>query len=131
MSFDITTLATKYGAWVLLLVYFLYQQVWPLLANKIIPAKLHMEEKEKEFLQSMEIQRNMTLKQIADAVQSMAVSNVATNERIATILSNQMRILTKQDTTQNTLTEAVADMRAVTGVASGDRNRRSSDSPSV
>ena len=119
----------QYGPWLGLLIYFTYKEIWPLLAKKIIPAQiknsadrrtadLNKLEEDRLFHRRIETERLNYLQEQTTAIQSLANSMTQTNERIATILSNQSLILNRQDTTFSVLTDAIADMRAATGVKS-------------
>lgn len=110
------------GGWILLILYFLYKEVWPLITNKLIPAKMKtLEEQrlqrvaelddERSFRREVELDRSKTLIAISDAIQKLSVSMAQTNERIATILTNQQMILNQQNATFAVLTDAIGDMK--------------------
>jgi hypothetical protein len=110
------------GGWLILIVYFLYKEVWPLISNKIIPAQIkNMEaqrmervnelENDRAFHREMETQRAQMLDKISQAIQELSIAMAQTNERIATLLANQQLILTQQNATFGVLTDAIGDMK--------------------
>jgi hypothetical protein len=141
-----------YGIWIGLVVYILLKDVVPFLFTKFIPGKLKAVETqrqervkelseervavegqrkeradellgEREWQHKLELDRAAILTTISNATQALAVSMAQTNTNIVTIMSNQSRILTKQDTHHDAMMEAVGDMRAKTKVATGERSQ--------
>ena len=119
------------GGWIILVVYFLYKEVWPLITNKLIPASMKNAEverlarvsdleDERKFRREMEQERSKTLAAISTAISNLSVSMTQTNERIAAILTNQQLIISQQTATFGVLTEAVGDMKAATARRSTD-----------
>ena len=135
MTIDQITLLVKEGGWIILVVYFLYKEVWPLITGKLIPASMkNMEaqrlervselESERQFRHEMEQDRSRTLTAISQAISNLSVSMAQTNERIASILTNQQLIISQQTATFGVLTEAIGDMKAATA-------RRRADDPPI
>ena len=135
MTIEQITLLIKDGGWVILAVYFLYKEVWPLVTHKLIPASMkNMEsqrmdrvlelKEEREFRHEIERQRLNASQTTEKAIQSLAVAMTQTNERIASILTNQQLIISQQTATFGVLTEAIGDMKAATA-------RRRADDPPI
>lgn len=125
MELDQITLLVKEGGWIVLVVYFLYKEVWPLITGKLIPASLKNLEaqridrvdelkEEREFRHEIERQRLNSAQTTEKAIQALAVAMTQTNERIASILTNQQLIISQQTATLGVLTEAIGDMKAAT-----------------
>ena len=125
MELDQITLLVKEGGWIVLVVYFLYKEVWPLITGKLIPASLKNLEaqridrvdelkEEREFRHEIERQRLNSTQTTEKAIQALAVAMTQTNERIASILTNQQLIISQQTATLGVLTEAIGDMKAAT-----------------
>ena len=125
MELDQITLLVKEGGWIVLVVYFLYKEVWPLITGKLIPASLKNLEaqridrvdelkEEREFRHEIERQRLQSAQTTEKAIQALAVAMTQTNERIASILTNQQLIISQQTATLGVLTEAIGDMKAAT-----------------
>ena len=125
MELDQITLLVKEGGWIVLVVYFLYKEVWPLITGKLIPASLRNLEaqridrvdelkEEREFRHEIERQRLNSAQTTEKAIQALAVAMTQTNERIASILTNQQLIISQQTATLGVLTEAIGDMKAAT-----------------
>ena len=125
MELDQITLLVKEGGWIVLVVYFLYKEVWPLITGKLIPASLKNLEaqridrvdelkEEREFRHEIERQRLNSAQTTEKAIQALAVAMTQTNERIASILTNQQLIISQQTATFGVLTEAIGDMKAAT-----------------
>jgi uncharacterized coiled-coil protein SlyX len=119
------------GGWIILVVYFLYKEVWPLITGKLIPASMKKAEAdrlervldledERQFRREMEQERSKTLAAISQAISNLSVSMTQTNERIAAILTNQQLIISQQTATFGVLTEAVGDMKAATARRASD-----------
>ena len=134
MDLEQITLLVKDGGWVILAVYFLYKEVWPLVTHKLIPASMkNMEtqrmdrvlelKEEREFRHEIERQRLNSAQTTEKAIQALAVAMTQTNERIASILTNQQLIISQQTATFGVLTEAIGDMKAATA------RRRADDPP--
>lgn len=134
MTIEQIALAVKEGGWIILIVYFLYKEVWPLLSNKIIPASMkNMEaqrlervaelESDRVFRREMELERAKTLAAISQAIHDLSISMAQTNERIAALLANQQLIITQQNSTFGVLTDAIGDMKEATA------RRRTGDLP--
>jgi hypothetical protein len=124
--------AVKDGGWIILVVYFVYKELWPLITNKLIPASMRtMEsqrleraaelESERLFRREMDQDRSKTLAAISEAIGKLSVSMAQTNERIATLLANQQLIISQQSATFGILSDAIGDMKAATA------RRRSGD----
>jgi len=103
-----------YGGWLGLVLYFMYNRLWPFIAKKSIT--------EAEFHRQMDLRRIEAQEKIAEAVATVSNSITQTNERIATIMANQALMLNRQDATHNALLDAVSDMKATVGV-----NKRKGD----
>ena len=125
MELDQITLLVKEGGWIVLVVYFLYKEVWPLITGKLIPASLKNLEaqridrvdelkEEREFRHEIERQRLNSAQTTEKAIQALAVAMTQTNERIASTLTNQQLIISQQTATLGVLTEAIGDMKAAT-----------------
>lgn len=117
-----------YGIWVGLGVYILLKDVLPFLFTKFFPGRLKAAETqrqqrveelaaEREWQHGLETERAAILQTISKATQDLAVSMAQTNSNMLNILSNQGRILTKQDDHNNLMLEAIGDMRARTSTA--------------
>ena len=109
-----------YGGWIGLIVYFLYKDVWPVIRTKLIPNKVQEWEDERAFHRGLEKERLSETKRMTDAIVNLSLFMSQTNERVANVLINQQLILSRQDATLTVLTNAVADMRAMTGTRKGD-----------
>ena len=125
MTIEQITLLIKDGGWVILAVYFLYKEVWPLITGKLIPASLKNIEaqridrvdelkEEREFRHDIERQRLASAQATEMSLQALALAMTQTNERIASILTNQQLIISQQTATFGVLTEAIGDMKAAT-----------------
>ena len=122
MTIEQITLLVKEGGWIVLVVYFLYKEVWPLITGKLIPASLkNMEaqridrvdelKEEREFRHEIERQRLQSAQDTEKAIQALAVAMTQTNERIAMILTNQQLIINQQQATFSVMTDAIGDMK--------------------
>jgi len=80
---------------------------------------------EREFRHEIERQRLNASQTTEKAIQSLAVAMTQTNERIASILTNQQLIISQQTATFGVLTEAIGDMKAATA------RRRADDVPDL
>lgn len=133
-------LGSGWTGWLALFIFFLYIKVWPLVEKRIIPAQIRYaedqrkqvsdrEEEDRKFRQEIERERMESARLTQQAIQAISAAMVQTNERIATILSNQNTILDAINDTQRLLAEGIGDMRAATGISSSTRrDRRSTDS---
>lgn len=82
-----------------------------------------------EFRRGIERDRAAAAKITSDAIQSLSQAMVQTNERIAQILVNQIRIQEAQVATQKALNEAVADMREAVARREGYEKRKRETGP--
>lgn len=125
MTIEEITLLVKEGGWIVLVVYFLYKEVWPLITGKLIPASLKNLEaqridrvdelkEEREFRHEIERQRLLSAQTTEKAIQALAVAMTQTNERIAMILTNQQLIINQQQATFSVMTDAIGDMKEAT-----------------
>jgi hypothetical protein len=123
----IETFLNKYGLWIGIGVYVFIKDVAPFLFTKFFPGRLKVAEEqrkerveelaaEREWQHALEKERAAILGTISKATQDLAVSMAMTNSNIVTILSNQSRILSKQDAHHDSMMEAIGDMRAKTAV---------------
>ena len=114
-----------YGIWVGLGVYVFVKDVLPFLFQKFFPGRLKAAETqrkerveelaaEREWQHELETERAAILQTISKATQDLAVSMAQTNSNMLNILSNQSRILTKQDLHHDSMMDAIGDMRAKT-----------------
>ena len=139
MNWSDFTQAVQDGGWVVLIIYFLYKEVWPIIANKIIPASIksleaqrverfNELENDRSFHREMETERAKTLQAISEAIQNLSVAMTQTNERIASLLANQQLIIAQQNATFGVLTDAIGDMKeAAAKRRSGDYDQPKSD----
>lgn len=126
--------AIRDGGWIILLVYFLYKELWPLITKKVLPAqmkavedqraelarekredreqRLQQQKEEAEFRHGIEQERLKSAQATSSAIQQLSIAMMQTNERIATILENQRLILSAQGNNHAFLVEAISDMRA-------------------
>jgi hypothetical protein len=122
MTVEQITLLVKEGGWIVLVVYFMYKEVWPLITGKLIPASLKNLEaqridrvdelkEEREFRHEIERQRLQSAQTTEKAIQALAVAMTQTNERIAMILTNQQLIINQQQATFSVMTDAIGDMK--------------------
>ena len=122
MTVEQITLLVKEGGWIVLVVYFMYKEVWPLITGKLIPASLkNMEaqridrvdelKEEREFRHEIERQRLLSAQTTEKAIQALAVAMTQTNERIAMILTNQQLIINQQQASFSVMTDAIGDMK--------------------
>lgn len=130
------------GGWVVLVIYFLYKEVWPLVTNKIIPATLKSVEEEKKarlnelesdrvFHREMETERAKTLNLITNAIQELSKAMAETGSMQTSILKNQEHIMRTQDETLSILNSAIRQMTEVTserlGYEKGKREHKKGD----
>lgn len=133
--------AVRDGGWVVLLVYFLYKELWPLISKQFIPAqmkaveeqraelvrekkedreaKLQQQREENEFRHEIERERLKSAQATSLAIQQLSTAMVTTNERMLTILENQKRIQEQQLDTQQFLSDSIAAMREARAHAAG------------
>ena len=104
---DFSKFVEVYGGWIGFLLYFMYNRLWPFITKRSTG--------EQEFEHAMESRRVTAQEKVASAVETLAINMTQTNERIATIMTNQAMMMQKQDTTYQFLIEAVGDMKAATG----------------
>lgn len=119
--------AEQFGPWIGLGVYVFVKDVLPFITSKWLPSKLkEVERKAKlqkdddEWRKRMEEERLEELKGIATSTRALTLNMTQTNERIATMMSNQQTIIMKQDTHHNTMMEAISDMREVVALRQGE-----------
>ena len=108
----------QFGPWIGIAVYILMKDVIPFIVNKYLPSRIKANEngkaekrEERTWAHNLEEERLIELRKIADSTQALSLSMMQTNERIATMMTNQQRILGKQDEHHNAMMDAVIDMR--------------------
>lgn len=114
-----------YGVWIGLGVYILVKDVVPFLFQKFIPERIKSVEsqrkdrvgelaQERVWQHQVEQDRQTVLAALAKSMQDLALSNVQTNANIVTIMANQSRILSKQDSHHDIMIDAITDMKEKT-----------------
>jgi hypothetical protein len=99
------------GGILLLILWFLIEKVWPALTNQI--------GKEAEFQHQIELRRVASAEATGTSIQELARSNITTNERIETMLKNQVEIQHAIANTANILTGALSRMDATRARSEG------------
>lgn len=92
---DFNNIISTYGGWVGLIIYFLYNQLWPFISKRSVT--------DREFQHQMEMRRITAQEKVSEAVSLLSVSMAQTNERIATIQTNQVMMMEKQNATHDIL----------------------------
>jgi hypothetical protein len=126
------TFLANYGIWVGLAVYILLKDIVPFLFGKFFPGRIKSAEAqrlervreledERDWQHKLENDRLNVLAEISRATQNLSVNMASTNANIAAVLTNQGRILVKQDDHHTAMMDAVGDMRAAVSV----RNKKS------
>ena len=112
---EFADLAERFGGWLALLLYFLYNKFWPLMEKQIVPSKLAANMNILEFEQQLELRRQETNEKIAESLQEYAIGMTTTNERIEHILQNQTEMMEQHRQMYELVSDGLTDMRAVTG----------------
>ena len=134
---ELQYLVETYGGWIALLLFFLYKQVWPLVATKLIPdrlqkekdlleARIKSEQNDKEFYRSLQTRQADAMDKLTVAIQTIVINIAETNANIANILANQSLILHRIDKTHDLVSGGITDMKATIGA-----NRRKNDADSM
>lgn len=108
----------QFGPWFAIVLYIIVKDAIPFLTGKYLPSKIKEAEDiradkqaDADWRKRMEEERLAELKEIATSTRTLTVSMAQTGERIATIMTNQQRIITNQSEHHNMMMEAVSDMR--------------------
>ncbi len=121
-----------YGGWIGFALVFLYFKVWPLIADKLIPAKIKEGEEraaaiedERKWLRQMFAEQVEALQAIKTNLVQINADNTAIREQGGTIVGNQQTIIQKQDMHHNEMLKAVGKMdervARMDGIAEGKR----------
>jgi hypothetical protein len=121
----------QFGPWVGLFVYVILKDAIPFATRRWLPSKIQQIEDERrlaeedvEWRRRVEGERLTELKEIASATRALSISMTQTNERIATIMSNQNTIMSKQDLHHDGMMDAIGDMRAAVARREGEDSTR-------
>jgi hypothetical protein len=129
-----------YGLAIGFILYILLKDVIPFIVVKFLPAqlkaaederqaKIKQEEEDREWRSTNEREHLAAINRIAESTQMLTLNMTQTNERIGTMMVNQQAIMSKQDTTQNFLMKAVADMRETVAAETGKRTKKMKTGP--
>lgn len=89
--------------------FFLYNKVWPLVAERLVPSSIEASKSERDFRNQMFIRQADASDKIAAAVQDIAIAMTSINERLSLLEKNQVNILARQEATFSVLTDVLAN----------------------
>lgn len=114
-------LIKTYGGWMAFVLFFLYNKVWPLVAERLVPSSIEASKSERDFRNQMFIRQADASDKIATAVQDIAVAMAKTNERLNLLEKKDDQILQRQEATFVVLTDVLANRNNGNGNGNGEK----------